>query len=458
VGCALVNNSKRNLRDRQLNNSMTELVMGVAMYQGIQGINATGGSQLSSYDTIAYSLNYGLISLNRILLTYLFANNGIFQTALQLPIQDALAKGIIIESAELDPQDIDDTLEWLENHKAWSELIDYRTWSRLYGGSALIINTPQDPATPLNLRTLYKAPIEFYAVDRWQITSPTMDAGYDLDFEDMISGDYIYINGEKVHKSRCIISCGKKAPSFIRRQLRGWGMSEAERMLRDLNNYLKTQDVLYDILDESKIDVYKLKDYSKKLATANGTELVQKRVQLSNELKNYLNALIIDAEDEFEQKTLTFSGLADVMKENRIGVAASLRMPLTKLYGISAAGFSSGEEDTNNYNEMVEADIRGPFKPDIRKVLNVAFANQFGRVPSFRFTYPQLRALPEKEAEEIKTSVVNRYLGLYDRNILDAAQTLKAIKKENGADIDDATIEALAGMQKPQGVIDGQTP
>ena len=37
-----------------------------------------------------------------------------------------------------------------------------------------------------------------------------------------------------------------------------------------------------------------------------------------NEMKNFNNALVLDKNDEYDQKQITFSGLAEVMKENRI--------------------------------------------------------------------------------------------------------------------------------------------
>ena len=95
-----------------------------------------------------------------------------------------------------------------------------------------------------------------------------------------------YVNGVPIHASRAILGKGKQAPVYIRRQLFGWGMSEAERMLRDLNNYIKTQDVLYEILDESKIDVYHIVGLANKLATTNGASIIKNRVQAANQIKN----------------------------------------------------------------------------------------------------------------------------------------------------------------------------
>jgi len=420
----------RNRHKRQrIDNGLTDLVSAVA----IQG---TGGSALSSYDTVAYANNYALVTLNRIILTYLYSGNGIFQTAIQLPIQDALAKGITIESGELEQSDIDDVMDWLEEHDAWQRIQDYWSWVRVYGGGALIINTDQDPTKPLNFRRLQRSPIELYDVDRWQLSTPDIQMHAMQDYESIENASILYLNGQQIDPSRVVIGTGKRAPSYIRRQLIGWGMSEAERMLRDLNNYLKTTDVLYEILDESKIDVYHIKDLANKLLTAGGSAIVQKRIQLANQLKNYVNALIMDTEEVFEQKTMTFAGLSDVMRENRVGVASALRMPMTKLFGLSASGFSTGESDTDNYNEMVESEIRRPLRKSIRRVIEVAMANLWGRIPSFRFEYPPLKEVPALEQQQILESKSNLILSWYDRGLLGAEAIGEMAAKEEVLDAD----------------------
>jgi uncharacterized protein len=408
--------AKKHARER-IDNSLTDLMIGVKLA-------VTGGSSLSSYGTIDFANNYALITLNRIILTYLYSGNGIFQTAIQLPIQDALSKLIEIESAEMDPEDIDEIMDWFEEHDAWQRLEDFWTWVRVYGGGALVLNSPDDPDKPLSIRRLKGAPVELYDVDRWQISSASIEQNSFLEYEDMTASDRLSINGQAVDKSRMIIGLGKKAPAYIRRQLRGWGMSEAERMLRDLNNYLKTGDVLYEILDESKIDVYKIEGLANKMLTAGGTDAIKNRIIAANQIKSYVNALVLDSKEEFDQKTMTFSGLAEVMKENRIGVASALRMPLTKLFGISAAGFSSGEEDTDNYNAMVESEIRAKMRPAIRQMIEFACANLWGYVPNFRFKFPPLKVLPELEAAQVHESKANMLMAMFDRGLVTDGQAI----------------------------------
>jgi hypothetical protein len=54
----------------------------------------------------------------------------------------------------------------------------------------------------------------------------------------MIGDTYNYY-GRPIHKSRVMRLEGKQAPSLIRPRLRGWGMSEVERIVRSLTSILK---------------------------------------------------------------------------------------------------------------------------------------------------------------------------------------------------------------------------
>lgn len=425
---------------RRIDNSLLELVAGVRTASLL-----TGGSTLSSYGTIAHSNNYSLITLNRIILTYLFCNNGIFQTAIQLPVQDAIRNGIQIESGEMDADNIEVILSWLQDSGVWDTILDTFTWSRLFGGGGVVINSDQDPEQPLNMRGLQNSPIEFYDADRWELTANTRFRGGDMDSPEDV--EYFSYNGQRIHSSRVIPVTGKRAPSYVRRSLQNWGMSEGERMVRNLNLYLKNEDVLYEILDEAKIDVYKIKGLANKLATAGGTSKIQNRVMAANMIKNYVNALVIDMEEEFEQKNMSFTGLAEVMRENRIGIASALRMPMTKLFGLSASGFNTGESDLENYNAMVESEVRFKMNRPLREMIDIGMMINFGYIPSYKIEFPPLRILSAKEEEEINRSQHDRIMGLYDRGIIDSHEVGQMLRKYGLTEI---SLKAEKGLIPPQ--------
>ena len=436
------NRKRRNsgLKNSQLSNGLTDLATNL-------GNSGTGGSYLSSYSSQAFTNNYALLTLNRIILTYMYTGNGIFQTAIQLPIQDAIGKGIIIESSELDNTDIEEIYALWEEKDIWGRVLDYMTWVRLFGGGGLLINTNQDPEKPLNINKLHNKPFDLYDLDRWQL-----DTGIQL-FDELETSrfyseqDKILLYGEQIHKSRFMLSRGKRAPHYIRQQLRGWGMSEGERMIRALNATAKAQDASFELIDEAKIDVYKIDGLANKLLTAGGTNKITQRIQAANMIKNYVNALVLDSKEEFEQKMVNFAGLAEVMNQNRIETASAVRMPMTKLYGLSSNGFNTGESDLENYNQMVEFSVRTPLRPTLRQLIEISCAHLFGYVPSFNFTYPPLREQTPEVEQNVKTQETNRILSFYDRGLMDSKEVMESARK---AGIIQIETKAETGLLPPQ--------
>jgi len=428
--------------EKMVTNGLTELVATMKVANTI-----TGGSMLAGYDTVAWNNNYSLLTLNRMILTYLYTSSGIIQTAIDLPTQDALSRGIEIESPQMSADDIDELLDFMEKTDQWTKLRQAWNWGRLYGGAALIVNTNQDPEKPMDYRRLDMTPIEFYDVDRWQISSgrPYIE-GYDQT-DEISDAESWLLFGQPIHKSRVLTISGRRAPYYVRRQLRGWGMSEAERMIPPLNLYLKTQNVLYEILDEAKIDVYRMKDLAAKLATAASTANIERRVQLTNELKSVTNAILLDAQDEFEQKTMSFGGLAEVMGENRIGISAALRMPMTKLFGLSASGFNTGESDLENYNLMIESDIRMPMKPIIRKMVEINMFHLWGRKAPFSLKWPSLRVLSALEEEQVKDSKFNRATVAYEKGLIDSEEWGQIMQNEGIISINTRAADGLLPEQ-----------
>lgn len=388
-------------------------------------------SNLTSFNPIIQNNIYSPITLNWALLTYFYKTHGIIQTAMEIPVLDALRGGIDITSKEVSPDEIKDLQDYIEEIGLLDTMAETMVWVRLYGGGAIIINSNQNPEQPLTKKDLYK--MEFYAANRWELQSPGTNPKIPWDmlgFGVPIDQEYFTFYGQKIHRSRVLVIPGKSAPYIIRWQLQGWGMSEVERMVEVFNKYIKTDNVIYDLLEEAKIDVIGIKGFRDQLLSAAGTRAMISRMEQMNSLKSTNRAILKDVDDTYDQKQLSFSGLAELTKENRIGIASALRIPMTKLFGISASGFNSGEDDIENYNAMVESEVRQKLRRPLRKLLRLLFIAKFGDEFDFNFEFKPLRVLGGKEEEEIKTSKQNRIHQNLDKGMYTPQEAAQAMEKE----------------------------
>lgn len=407
---------KVDLTERTMSNSLSGLA------QGLSASNGFGMSNLTSFDPILQNNQYAPLTLMWTALMYLYTTHGLCQTAIDMPVMDAIRGGLEFYSeGEIDADNLKQIEEYFEENSVLERIGDAFIWARLFGGGALVINTEGDCEDPIGDEIINGGQIEFYDACRWELTCERRIPK---------SGRYGYY-GKQLDASRVITILGKRAPWLIRAQLSDWGMSEIQRANEDFNLFLRTRNVLYEILDEAKVDVYRLKGFREQLASSSGTALTIKRIQATNQIKNFNNALVMDAEDEYTTKQLSFSGIAEIMKENRMGLASAFRMPMSKLFGIPSTGFSSGEDDLENYNALVESEVRQPMRAVVRKVLKMVVKNLFGDDLEVSFKFKPLRILSAPEEETIKTSKSNRYLAMFDKMLMNSKEIGEAMQKDN---------------------------
>ncbi len=389
-----------NSKQIALNNGLTSFTTGLV------GIT---GKQLSSTDGIILNTRYGLsVSLDRSMLEASYTTFGLVQTFIDQPIDDAYRGGIkITASDELDEDNIQDLNTYIKQHNIIAEIKDLRRWARLYGGSGMILDVEgQDPEEPFSIDSIDKnSEFRFYAADLWQLNQViNQPHGENVPFQPEFEGERPFLMlGVPINRDRVAKTINKKAPFRLRSQLRGWGMSELERLVRDLNNFQKAENVIYELLDESKITVHKSTGFNSALISSTSEAQILKRFQIAEQAKNILNAIVIDSDDDVQQMQVDFTGVALMMPELRKGIASALRMPMTKIFGQSAAGFNAGEDDLENYNSMIESEIRGHDDHVILWMLKIISKKLFDFVPeNLDFEYKPLRILNAEQEESVK--------------------------------------------------------
>lgn len=413
--------------DVHLMNSLNGLCASVALgYQ--QNVGFGPSAPLSQTATLFNNTRWYLLSNNRQLLAEMYVEHGIVQTLVDQPVDDAFRTGYEIKTEHLDANEIEELELYVQKHRVMESVMQGAKWSRLFGGGGTFVITEQNPALPFKPEELQEGSrIEFRAFDLWEMYDPSVNQMGETVLNEQ---EFYSYYGKKIHHSRVFPIRGKEPPSFVRPRLRGWGMSELERLVRSLNQYMKNQDVIFELLDEAKIDVYKIKGFNTALMSAEGTAGVSQRVQMANLLKNYLNALTMDTDDDYAQKQMQFTGLGDMLVQIRQGIAADLKMPLTKLFGISAAGFSSGEDDIENYNSMIEGEVRAKIKFIVVDMLQICCQLKFGFIPDdLKIHFKPLRMLGAEEEETVKTQQFNRVISAWQSGLIPAQEAKMSINK-----------------------------
>ncbi len=406
-----------------------------------------------------------LVSNMRSLLSQSYVEIGLIQTVCDVPVDDALRGGIELRSKQLDESQIDDLLTSLDRDNDLTTAGQSEKWSRLFGGAGiLIIVADQDPEQPLDLKSISSdTSIEFRAADLWELffnQQSTEDFDPSTSLEHFEFYNYY---GEKIHKSRVLRVKGMPPPSFIRPRLRGWGLSAVEVLVRSINQYLKATDLTFEVLDEFKVDIYKIKNLVNTLASPAGAQKILERIQLANRQKNYQNAVTMDSEDDWDHKQLSFTGISETMAGVRMQVAADLRMPITKLFGTSAsAGIGNTDQnDMENYNSMVESQVRNKLKFNLLKICELKCQKLFGFIPDdLKLTFKPLRVLGAVEEESVKTTKFARLIQMKAAGEISTQEFRDACNKDNLLAVQLDTTEDVLNPadSETKEIIDSQNP
>lgn len=227
-------------------------------------------------------------------------------------------------------------------------------WSRLYGGAVIIPDLPGNsrleftPSRSLNVRFLH-------VLHRHQITAHGMIRN---PLSPYFGQPEYYTtnteNGEEVrfHPSRVVLFNGRR--SGATNEI--WGDSIWQYMSDSIEASDAGAAAVAALMQEAKVDVVRIENFMREIGGAGYEADQMKRWQLVATMKSIANVVLLDKEDEWDQKTVNWSGLPDAVRTLLEIMAGAADIPLTRLLGTSAGGLNAtGEGDLRNYYDSVRA-------------------------------------------------------------------------------------------------------
>ncbi len=419
-------NKNKQVNNEVVNNGLADLVTGTG--------NIFGSTQLSQTDTIFNNLRFYLISNMRQALSESYCEHAIVKGVVDIPVDDAFRGGVEIKTKQLSPEEIEQLQAIIEDEGVLETISQAVKWTRLYGGGGVVFMTNQKHDTKIIKEQNALKGMEIRAVDMWELFATQQNIDDDTRrLEIKADSDFCYnYYAINLHSSRVLPMKGIIAPAFVRPRLRGWGLSVIEDLVQSINQFFKTKNLTFEVLDEFKLDIFKIKGFNSALITKEGTTKMVQRVALANQQKNFQNAMTMDTEDDHISKQLNFAGISEIMRDIRVQLASDLRIPMTKLFGEASGGFSSGQDSIENYNAMVEGQVRNRAKKTIVEVIKMYSIREFGIEPSdLRVEFKPLRIMSSEQEENIKTSKLNRITTSLDKGICSHAEAKEATNQGN---------------------------
>ena len=228
------------------------------------------------------------------------------------------------------------------------------------------------------------------------------DSNIDDDLKSANFGKPIYYTigkNDKAHHSRCHRLKLGKSKLTDRNQ---FGISDLQNKYNAIRLFDTTITCIGDIIQDSNVDVLFIPDLIAKVAQGKEDD-IRKFINLINHTKSSMNAIALDAgnseaQGRWEQKTATYGGLSDVLTKLITVTAGALDRPITVLFGLSASGFSTGEEDLESYHGTINALQESRLRP-AQEFIDKFILDKMMPNHGLTFEYPSIKVVNEdKEA------------------------------------------------------------
>lgn len=377
---------------------------------GLQNIVANLGT---SRDKSASSY-YVADELNDLELTAAFRGSSIARNIVEYPANDACR-----EWREWNAESTDISAIEAEEKRlgVQAKVLKALTRARLFGGAAIFIGTGEaDLTKPLNPARLRKGGLRYLTVlDRRELSAgeierdPSMsNYGMPVDYTiNTTGGRYL-----QIHPSRLVLLRGEEMPDNSTAEANhGWGDSVLQTVLNEVTKLDATAGNIASLVFEAKVDVIRIKNFTKNLEEGGSAyeRMMLRRFALANTAKGINGALMLDKEEEYDQKSANFSTLPDILDRFMQLVSAASGIPATRLFGMAPAGLNStGEGDLRNYYDAVKQTQTLSVEPALTMLDECLIFSALGSRPADVFyNWRPLWQMSAKERAEISERLAN---------------------------------------------------
>ncbi len=392
---------------------------------------------------------FGFEFVNQIELEAAYQSNWIARRIVDKPNEDALREWRTFNGKQA--KDIANEERRLGVQQAY---LDTCCWADLYGGAALLMVTGQDLSEPLDLKKVKKGDLKNLVVlDRWDIQPTEFNLTDPLKPNWMLPEYYMMVNGEqRIHYSHIIRRTGARLPRRMRMFEQGWGDSRLRRCMSDLRDVVATKGGIASLVLEANVDTISVKGLKGALASAQ-CDSVTERYRLFGMMKSIVNLGLLDAEsEEFDRKSISFSGLSQIMEQFMVWTAGAAEMPVTELWGQSAAGLSStGEGDLKTYHGTIKGKQDGQMRLDLEALDKVLIRSALGDYPDdIEFEWNPLAQTSgiEQAQEDLAMAQAD---GIYlEAGVIRQSHAMRRIQASSTYAITDEQIAAQEQIEKDQ--------
>ncbi len=306
----------------------------------------------------------------------------------------------------------------LDRLKALPALADAWRWARLTGGGAIVVVAKDGRALrdPLNLEGLDQLlELKVFTLDDVSATEKRYSDPNEANFgmpevyrvrtqtAGAVAAEFF------VHESRLIEVPGDPLPAKMNRKGISWaGRPAVARAFRAIRRYSEGLHWALRLLEKKQQAVHKMKGLAEAIA-AEMEAAIRKRVEMVDAVRNALNGVAVDSEDDYQILSSDMGGVKDTLAEFQIALAAETGIAVTLLFGRSAAGLNAtGDGDLEGFYNGVAMGRAAKVNPALERLVSLIRAQRTlagggeAQGEAWSIAWPPLKPATAKEEAEVR--------------------------------------------------------
>lgn len=201
---------------------------------------------------------------------------------------------------------------------------------------------------------------------------------------------------------------------------------------------------------EAKVDIFKVPGLMTALRTspmAAVNQMVQRFTSIAT-MKGNNGMIVLDAEEDYQSKSYSFSGLPQLMQQFQVVTAGAANMPYSLLFGQSVGGLnSSGDFEMRSYYDFISAIQQNEIRQPLEILLSIMAKSLGFTVDDLGLVFNPLWQIDSKVKSEIERANAERDEKYLTMGILTEAQVARQLVDDGAYTvIDDAHIALLDSM------------
>lgn len=326
-----------------------------------------------------------------------------------MPARDATKKG---RQWNAQPDEISKLEAEEKRLNLTGKLMELIQTARLVGGAYLYLATGEDPMTPLVPENHGVGSLRFLTLFDKTVVSGENERVRDPESEWFNRYEWYRIQtGDGtpfvVHASRLVHLRGVGVPYVHAAPTAHHdGDSVLNSMMEAVNGVDSTFANMVAMVFEGKIDVLKIPDLMARVSGAdhaNFEAALNRRLATFSMSKGIHGLGVIDANEEFDSKNMSYAGVADMATLIMQYLSGLAGVPMTKLFGMSPAGLNAtGEYDDVNYKDWIKTFQTMDLDPACSRLFEMLIRSALGDRPEeVHYTWRDISAPKPKDVAEI---------------------------------------------------------